>query len=125
MDKTAGIEFLKDRLIAVEIERKQLEAEVQAINLLLAKHAGAKPKAPIASHVTRPTAKAKGGPSISSLIQKALMEAGKPQTTAQLQSFLVTHGRIIKNSSLRSTIHQSRWIESMEPGIYGLVEWVK
>ncbi len=133
MSKMAGIEFLKEQLIAVENERKklqeaitklsQLDAEAQAINLLLAKHAGETHKLPIPAQAARRGRPMNGEPSISTLIIRALTEAGKPQKTEQLLAFLASHGKHTHSHSLRSTIHQSKLIESVTPGVYGLVEW--
>jgi len=133
MSKMAAIEFLKEQLIAIEDERKklqeaiarlsQLDAEVQAINLLLAKHSGEKHRLPSATQILRSENAVTSGTSISKLIIRALTEAGKPQRTEQLLAFLGSHGKQTHGHTLRSTIHQSKLIKSVTPGVYGLVEW--
>ena len=133
MSKIAGIEFLKEQLIAVENEKKklqaalarlpQLDAEVNAIKLLLAKHAGEVHQLPIPSQEARRGRPVSAEPSISKFIIQALTEAGKPQRTEQLLAFLASHGKQTHGHTLRSTIHQSRLIKSVTPGVYGLVEW--
>ena len=134
MSKIAGVEFLKEQLIAVERERKelqdavarlpQLDAEVQAIKLLLAKHAGDKHRLPVTVPVAKPAAPINGEPSLAQLVVRALTEAGKPQNTAQLLGFLASHGKSPARGTLRSTIHQrGKLFKSVSPGVYGLVEW--
>jgi hypothetical protein len=135
MSKIAGIEFLKEQLIAVENEKKklqaalarlpQLDAEVQAIKLLLAKHAGETNQLPLSSQEARTVSPVNAGTSISKLIVRALTEAGKPQRTEQLLAFLASHGRPTHGHTLRSTIHQSKIIKSVTPGLYGLTEWAQ
>ena len=132
----AGIEFekcLREQLVVFESQRKalqdaiaklaQVEAKIQAINLLRAEHSGEKHPLPIAPKVMRSGGHASSGPSISKLIVRALTEAGKPQTSAQLLAFIASHGRTVKNSSIRNIIHQSKLLQSVTPGVYGLVEW--
>lgn len=133
MSKIAGIEFLKEQLISVERERReiqeamaklpQLDAEAQAIKLLLAKHAGEKHRLAATPPVIRHSGAMNGEPSISKLVLRALTEAGKPQTSAQLLAFLASHGKQTQSHTLRSTIHQGKLFRSVTPGVYGLVEW--
>ena len=134
MSTVAGIEFLKGDLIAVESERRkiqaamarlpQLDAEYQAIKLLLAKHTGETGKLP---YTAPPSQYVTPGNSVSSLVVRALKEAGKPQKTEQLLAFLESHGKPTSSATLRSTIHQNakrgKVFKSVTPGLYGLVEW--
>jgi hypothetical protein len=132
MGKAAGIEFLKEQLVAAEGQRKELqealtklpqvEAKIQAINLLLAEHSGEKTRLPSAPQGDR-SASPLNGESISKLTVRALTEAGKPQRTEQLLAFLASHGKQTQRHTLRSTIHQSKLIKSVQPGVYGLIEW--
>lgn len=137
MSKTAAIEFLKEQLAASENERKkmqaliarlpQVEAEIQATKLLLAKHTGEPHQLPFASQPTQHLDPIDAVASISKLIVKALNEAGKPQKTEQLLAFLASHGKRTTSATLRSTIHQSmkkgKLFKSVLPGVYGLLEW--
>ena len=141
MGKAAAIEFLREQLVASESERKkvqtaiqtaqarlpQIEAEIQATKLLLAKHTGEPHQLPIASQPTRHLDPIDAVSSISRLIVKALTEAGKPQRTEQLLAFLASHGKRTTSATLRSTIHQSvkkgKLFKSATPGVYGLLEW--
>lgn len=135
MNKVAGIEFLQEQRIAVERERKelqaaiaklpQLDAEIQAIDLLLAKHVGEKHRLNIDHSASRPPTPppTNGELSIAKLTFRALTEAGKPLTSAQLLAYLASHGRTsVKGNTLRSTINQSKLMRSVTPGVYGLVE---
>lgn len=131
MSKMAAIEFLKDQLASVENERKkvqaamarlpQLDAEAQAIMLLLTKHSGETDKLP---HSTQIAPYSANGGSVSNLVIRALTEAGKPQTTGQLIAFLASHGKQTTSATLRSTIYmkKNRPFKVISPGLYGLVE---
>ena len=138
MSKTAAIEFLKAQLVAVESDRKktlaaiaaaqvrfpQLDAEVQALKLLLAKHTGEANQLPPSSpSIQQPTS----GDSVASLAVRALTEAGKPQTTAQLLGFLKSHGKETTSATLRSTIYHSaqkgKLFKVVSAGVFGLIEW--
>lgn len=138
MSKMAAIAFLKDQLTSVENERKKvqaevavamaklpkLEAEAQALKLVLAKHTGETDRLP---HPSQPALYSSTGGSVSSLVIRALTEAGKPQKTEQLLAFLASHGKRTTSATLRSTIHQSakrgKVFKSVTPGLYGLIEW--
>jgi hypothetical protein len=137
MSKTAAIEFLKEQLAASEHERKkiealiarlpQIEAEIQATKLVLAKHTGSMQQISLPSQ-TRPSAHpADAVSSVSRLTVQALTEAGKPQTTAQLLGFLASHGKQTTSATLRSTIwllaNKGRLFRVIHPGLYGLVGW--
>jgi len=135
MSKDAGIDFLKHQLAAVEAERKkleaavaklpQLEAEAQAIKLLLSKYGGKDidqtTVAPQAALYSPP------GPSVCALALRALSEAGKPQTTTQILASLASHGKVTTSATLRSTIlinaHKNKLFKVYAPGVYGLKEW--
>ena len=119
MSKAAAIEFLEEQLVAAE-------AEVQAIKLVLARHRGSKaanpqPR-PILAHSLPPT-----GGSVADLSHRALYEAGKPLTTAQLLAFLATHGKRATSATLRSSIYQftkhGKRFKRVAPGLFGLAEW--
>lgn len=135
MSNSAGVEFLRRQLAAVETERKkvqeaaaklpQLDAEVQAIKLLLSKYTGeVEPQ-----YATTPQSAlySSDGPSISDLAYQALMEAGKPQNTEQLLSFLASHGKKTSSATLRSMIYgkakRGKLFKTVHPGVYGLKEW--
>ena len=138
MSKTAAIEFLKAQLVAVESDRKKtlaaivaaqakfppLDAEMQALKLLLAKHTGEANQLPSSSpSIQQPTS----GDSVASLAVRALMEAGKPQTTAQLVGFLTSHGKKTTSATLRSTLHhraqKGKLFKVISPGVFALLEW--
>lgn len=137
MSKTAAIEFLKEQLAASENERKkmqeliarlpQIEAEIQATKLLLAKHTGGPRQLPLASQPTQHLDPIDAVSSIATLITRALTEAGKPQRSEQLLAFLASHGKRTSSATLRSTIHQyvkkGKVFKSVRPGLYGLIEW--
>lgn len=137
MNKGAAIEFLRDQSVAVESERRkivatiqaaqsklpQLDAEMQALKLLLAKHTGEANQLPLSSHPIHQLVM----DSVASLVVRALTEAGKPQTTAQLRSFLLSHGKQTSPATLRGTIleraKKGRLFKTISPGVYGLIEW--
>lgn len=134
MNKAAGIEFLRERLNAIEGDRKnlhaqlsQLDDEVQAIKLLLAKYAGIAPSLPLSYHADQSIDPIDAVSSVSALAAKALAEAGKPQKTAQILAFLAKHGKSTSSATLRSTIHQKaemgKLFKVLEPGVFGLMEW--
>lgn len=138
MSKAAAIDFLREQLVAGENERKkvllaiqaaqarlpQIDAEVQAIKLLLGKHTGEIDRQP---RSTQSTANSALNGSVSSLVHRALTEAGKPQRTEQLLAFLQSHGKPTTSATLRGTIHQNakvgKLFKSVTPGVYGLIEW--
>jgi hypothetical protein len=134
--KAAGIEFLKERLVSAENEQKkaqaaqaiaarlpQLDAEIQAIKLLLTTHAeGAGIDTPPRSIQSTPYSGQ--GLSVSTLVRRALAEAGKPQKTEQLLAFLASHGKPTSHATLRSTIYQQKGkiFRSISPGVYALMD---
>lgn len=138
MSKTAAIEFLKSQLVAVESDRRktlaaiqaaqarlpQLDAEMQALKLLLAKHTGEANQLPSSPSLIQQST---SGESVASLAVRALKEAGKPQTTAQLLGFLASHGKMATSATLRSTLHQraqkGKLFKAVSPGVFGLLEW--
>ena len=134
MRNVAGIEFLKEQLVSVESQWKEvqdaisklpeLEAEMQAIKLLLAKHSGGKQQPTLSSHVDLSNGHATATLSVAKLVLKALTEAGKPQSSAQLLTFLASHGKNTNSGTLRSTIYQrDKLFKSVKPGVYALKEW--
>ena len=127
MNKQAGIEFLRNQLASVESERKKLDAEEQAIRLLLAKHAGTERSESLPRPKTVYSYSfVNGGESISSLTVQALKEAGKPQRTEQLLAFLASHGKKTSSATLRSTIYMKKGkvFTVISPGLYSLVDGV-
>ena len=134
MNSNAGIEFLKSKLATVEIERKKVQAavarlpkldtEVQAIKLLLATYTGETDQYP--STDQSPLYSSQGN-SVSSLVYRALTEAGKPQKTEALLAFLASHGKQTTSATLRSTIYMrvksNKLFKVVAPGVYGLKEW--
>lgn len=135
MSKSAAREFLKEQLATAETEQKRLqaavarlpllEAEIQACKLLLEKLSGGmRIEPPSRSTHTAPSFSAQGD-SISSLVQRALTEANKPQTTAQLLAFLASHGKRTTSATLRSTIYmkKGKLFNVISPGLYGLIGW--
>ena len=141
MGKAAAIEFLREQLHACETEHKkilaavqtaqarlpQIDAEINATKLLLSKHTGEPSQLMFSSHPAQRTEPSAEGPSIATLILKALTEAGKPQRYEQLLAFLATHGKHPKNATLRSTIHlylkRGKLFKKVRPGVIGLREW--
>jgi hypothetical protein len=141
MSKTAAIEFLKHQLAEVqktyEMERRKmqemmsrlpsLEAEANAIKLLLSKHAGTQDHVRPPSQTIRSLDPIDAVSSVSRLSVRALTEAGKPQTTAQILGYLASHGKQTSSATLRSTIYMSakrgRIFKVISPGLYGLIEW--
>jgi len=141
MGKAAAIEFLKAQLIASENDRRkaqvtiqeaqarlvQLDAEIQATKLLLAKHSGDKEQLPLPTQQTKYLVPVGGVSSVSKLVVQALTESGKPLRTDQLISFLARHGKQTSRATLRSVIHHSAkkgmMLRSFSPGLYGLSDW--
>jgi hypothetical protein len=118
MSKAAAIEFLEEQLL-------QAEAEVKAIKLVLARHKEAKPTDTLSPP---PAASHSGvGKSVADITHRALIEAGKQQTTEQLLAFLATHGKPTSSATLRSSIYQfvkiGKRFKRIAPGLYGLIEW--
>ncbi|MEK6761289.1 MAG: hypothetical protein AABY96_01130 [Nitrospirota bacterium] len=140
MSKAAAIEFLKEQLVAGETERKktqtsiqtsqarlvQLDAEIQATKLLLAKHTGDKEQLTFPTQSTQYQVPADSGTSVSRLVIQALTESGKPLKTDQLLTFLSRHGKQTSRATLRSTLHlnaKKGTLKPISPGLYGLSEW--
>jgi len=133
--KIAAIEFLKEQLATAEGEHRkiravmarlpQLDAEIQAIKLLLAKHTGEKEVDRAVPSTPSTLYPAQSG-SVTSLAHRALREAGKPQKTEQLLSFLASHGKETSSATLRSAIlnnaKRGRLFRVVGPGIYGLLD---
>ena len=134
MNSNAGIEFLKRQLDTAETERTKvqaavarlpkLDAEVQAIKLLLATYTGETDQSP--STDQSPLYSSQGN-SVSSLVYRALTEAGMPQKTEELLAFLASHGKQTTSATLRSTIYMrvksNKLFKVVAPGVYGLKEW--
>lgn len=141
MGKTAAIEFLREQLLACEAEQKkihatiqaaqarlpQIDAEIHATKLLLSKHTGQPSQLTLSPQASQRADLVAEGPSIATLILKALTEAGKPQQYEQILAFLATHGKHPTNATLRSTVHQylkrGKLFKAVRPGVIGLLEW--
>ncbi|OGW51478.1 MAG: hypothetical protein A2V62_09975 [Nitrospirae bacterium RBG_19FT_COMBO_58_9] len=141
MGKAAAIEFLREQLLACEAEQRkihvtiqaaqarlpQIDAEIHAAKLLLSKHTGQPSQLTFSSPPLQRADQLAEGPSIATLMLKALTEAGKPQRYEQLLAFLATHGKHPTNATLRSTIHQylkrGKLFKAVRPGVIGLLEW--
>jgi hypothetical protein len=119
VNKAALVESLEEQLVAAE-------AEVQALKLLLARYRVQKvPNTPPQRPAHFPSYSANGG-SVSDVVHRALIEAGKPQKTEQLLAFLASHGKPTTSATLRSTIYQftkqGKRFKRISPGLYDLAE---
>ena len=140
MSKAAAIEFLREQLVVGENERKkthaaiqtsqarlvQLDAEIQATKLLLARHTGDKEQLTFPAQSTQYQSTVDGGTSVSKLVVQALTESGKPLKTDQLLAFLLRHGKQTSRATLRSTLHLNAkrgTVKPISPGLYGLSDW--
>lgn len=122
MSKAAAITFLEEQL-------QVAEAEVQALRLVLERYRGGakEASASIVRKSPQTSMYSQGGQSVGDMVHRALHEAGKPQTTAQLLSFLASHGKTTSSATLRGSIHQfikqGKRFKAIAPGLYGLIEW--